>query len=63
MADILALAFHGPSRWEGSPVEFGLFLDHFTFIAGLLFAAVHGPGERFALGWRLDWTDSGVRRV
>jgi len=45
----LALAFHGPSHWSGNQAEFGFFVDHFTFIAGLLFAAVHGPGERLAL--------------
>jgi putative oxidoreductase len=45
----LALAFHGPSRWTGNQVEFGFFVDHFTFIAGLLFAAVHGPGENLAV--------------
>lgn len=45
----LALAFHGPSRWEGNQAEFGFFIDHFTFIAGLLFAAVHGPGDRLAI--------------
>ena len=45
----LAFAFHGPARWEGSQTEFGFFVDHFTFIAGLLFAAVHGPGAKFAL--------------
>jgi uncharacterized membrane protein YphA (DoxX/SURF4 family) len=44
----LAFAFHGPDRWEGNQVEFGFFVDHFTFIAGLLFAAAHGPG-RWAL--------------
>ena len=44
----LAFAFHGPDRWEGNQMEFGFFVDHFTFIAGLLFAAVHGPG-RWAL--------------
>jgi uncharacterized membrane protein YphA (DoxX/SURF4 family) len=43
----LAFAFHGPSRWEGdlAQFEFGFFVDHFTFIAGLLFAAAHGPGR------------------
>ncbi len=45
----LAFAFHGPTHWSGNQVEFGFFVDHFTFIAGLLFAAVHGPGERLAL--------------
>jgi uncharacterized membrane protein YphA (DoxX/SURF4 family) len=43
----LAFAFHGPSHWNGNQAEFGSFVDHFTFIAGLLFAAVHGPGEVF----------------
>jgi uncharacterized membrane protein YphA (DoxX/SURF4 family) len=49
----LAIAFHGPSRWAGSQVEFGFFVDHFTFIAGLLFAATHGPGRVLAMdrGW------------
>lgn len=41
----LGLSFHGPDRWAANPMEFGFFVDHFTFIAGLLFAAVHGPGE------------------
>src|SRR5262249_56787255 len=40
----LAFAFHGPSHWQGNQAEFGFFVDHFTFIAGLLFAAVKGPG-------------------
>jgi uncharacterized membrane protein YphA (DoxX/SURF4 family) len=47
----LAFAFHGPAHWGPSQAEFGFFVDHFSFIAGLLFAAVHGPGERFALKW------------
>ena len=41
----LAFAFHGPSHWAGNQAEFGFFIDHFTFIAGLLFAAVNGPGR------------------
>lgn len=45
----LAFSFHGPARWAANPMEFGFFTDHFTFIAGLLFAAVHGPGERLIL--------------
>ena len=49
----LAFAFHGPARWEGNQAEFGFFVDHFTFIAGLLLAAVHGPGTKFALRARL----------
>jgi putative oxidoreductase len=45
----LALAFHGPSHWKADdPTEFGFFIDHYTFIAGLLFAAVHGPGSVLA---------------
>jgi len=46
----LAFSFHGPSHWASSQTEFGFFVDHFTFIAGLLFAAVHGPGQTLALG-------------
>jgi uncharacterized membrane protein YphA (DoxX/SURF4 family) len=45
----LAFAFHGPSHWTGNQMEFGSFVDHFTFLAGLLFAAVHGPGDRLAV--------------
>jgi uncharacterized membrane protein YphA (DoxX/SURF4 family) len=41
----LGLSFHGPDKWRNNPMEFGFFIDHFTFIAGLLFAAVHGPGR------------------
>ena len=51
----LAFAFHGPSHWSGNQAEFGFFVDHFTFMAGLLFAAVHGPGERFALRSGILW--------
>jgi putative oxidoreductase len=45
----LAFSFHGPSHWTGNQMEFGAFIDHFTFMAGLLFAAVHGPGSWLAL--------------
>ena len=46
----LAFALHGPAHWKpDDPTEFGFFVDHFTFIAGLLFAAVHGPGSVLAL--------------
>jgi putative oxidoreductase len=45
----LAFAFHGPSHWEGNQAEFGSFINHFTFLAGLLFAAVNGPGRILAL--------------
>ncbi|MGO4565223.1 DoxX family membrane protein [Rhizobium sp. 2YAF20] len=45
----LGIVFHGPAHWNGSQTEFGFFVDHFTFIAGLLFAAAHGPGDLLAL--------------
>jgi uncharacterized membrane protein YphA (DoxX/SURF4 family) len=41
----LGIAFHGPSHWQGNQAEFGFFVDHFTFCAGLLFAAARGPGR------------------
>ena len=49
----LAFSFHGPSHWAGNQDEFGFFVDHFTFVAGLLFAAAHGPGRVLAMrrGW------------
>lgn len=45
----LAFAFHGPNRWEGNQAEFGFFVDHFTFLAGLLFAFAYGPGEKLSV--------------
>ncbi|MDQ6435124.1 DoxX family protein [Mesorhizobium sp. LHD-90] len=51
----LAFAFHGPGRWEGNQHEFGFFVDHFTFLAGLLFAAVHGPGKTLAIRRGIIW--------
>jgi uncharacterized membrane protein YphA (DoxX/SURF4 family) len=45
----LGITFHGPAHWPGNPMEFGFFVDHFTFIAGLLFAAAHGPGDALVL--------------
>ena len=47
----LGFAFHGPSHWIGNQAEFGFFVDHFSFFAGLLFAAVHGPGDTWV--WRI----------
>jgi uncharacterized membrane protein YphA (DoxX/SURF4 family) len=47
----LGFAFHGPSHWAGNQAEFGFFVDHFTFVAGLLYAAVFGPGDK--LVWRI----------
>jgi uncharacterized membrane protein YphA (DoxX/SURF4 family) len=58
----LAFAFHGPSHWEGNQAEFGFFVDHFTFLAGLLYAAVHGPGERLALRQGFIWRPEAVSR-
>jgi uncharacterized membrane protein YphA (DoxX/SURF4 family) len=49
----LAFSFHGPGRWTANMMEFGFFVDHFVFTAGLLFAAVHGPGRALALRWSL----------
>jgi uncharacterized membrane protein YphA (DoxX/SURF4 family) len=48
----LGLAFHGPSHWEANQNEVGFFIDHFTFAAGLLFAAAHGPGRVWAMDRR-----------
>ena len=45
----LGFTFHGPARWAGNQAEFGFFVDHFTFLAGLMFAAVHGPGRVLAM--------------
>jgi putative oxidoreductase len=45
----LAFSFHGPEHWSSNPMEYGFFTDHFIFIAGLLLAAVHGPGEALVL--------------
>ena len=49
----LAFSFHGSSHWQGgtemeNQLSIGAFIDHFTFLAGLLFAAANGPGS-FAL--------------
>jgi putative oxidoreductase len=50
----LGIVFHGPAHWNGNQTEFGFFVDHFTFLAGLLFAAANGPGDWLALkGLRL----------
>ena len=45
----LAFGFHGPSHWAANQDELGFFIDHFTFAAGLLFAAACGPGRLLAL--------------
>ena len=50
----LGFAFHGPGHWAGNQTEFGFFVDHFTFAAGLLFMVAHGPGH----AWHLRWGNS-----
>jgi putative oxidoreductase len=46
----LAFAFHGPSHWtDEKGLEFGGFVSHFPFAAGMLFAAAHGPGAMLAM--------------
>ncbi len=50
----LAFAFHFTSHWtDEKGLEFGAFVSHFPMAAGLLYMAVHGPGEKLAmkLGW------------
>jgi uncharacterized membrane protein YphA (DoxX/SURF4 family) len=49
----LGFGFHGPSHWQANQSELGFFIDHFTFAAGLLFAAACGPGRVLALNRRL----------
>lgn len=46
----LAFMFHGPSHWGASMDEFGFFVDHFTFAAGLIAFIASGPGSL-----RLPW--------
>jgi putative oxidoreductase len=46
----LAFAFHGPSHWtDDKGLEFGGFISHFPFAAGMFFAAAHGPGRLLAM--------------
>ena len=45
----LGFGFHGPSHWAANQNELGFFIDHFTFAAGLLFAAACGPGRVLAM--------------
>jgi uncharacterized membrane protein YphA (DoxX/SURF4 family) len=42
----LAFSFHGPALWKDDPtmMQFGFFVDHFTFAAGLLYMLAFGPG-------------------
>jgi len=45
----LGFVFYGPTKWSGDLMAYGMFINHLVFIAGLLFAAVHGPGDRLAI--------------
>jgi putative oxidoreductase len=50
----LAFAFHFVSHWtDAEGLNFGAFVSHFPMAAGMLFAAVHGPGRVLVLkkGW------------
>jgi uncharacterized membrane protein YphA (DoxX/SURF4 family) len=40
----LGFTFHGPSHWAASQAEFGFFVDHLVFAAGLLYMVAFGPG-------------------
>lgn len=51
----LGFAFYGPWKWGGDPMMFGFFVNHFVFVAGLLFAAVHGPGDTLVVRKGLIW--------
>jgi putative oxidoreductase len=49
----LAFAFHGPSGWiDPEGLHFGAFVSHFPMAAGMLFAAVCGPGRVLVLNKR-----------
>jgi uncharacterized membrane protein YphA (DoxX/SURF4 family) len=45
----LSFVFPAPSHGAANRSAFGLFIGPFTFIAGLLFAAVNGPGRFLVL--------------
>lgn len=45
----LAVMFHGPSTWAANQAQFGFFVDHFIFIAGLLYMFAFGPGEKWVV--------------
>ncbi len=50
----LAFAFHFVSHWtDAEGLNFGAFVSHFPMAAGMLFAAVNGPGHVLVLkkGW------------
>ena len=41
----LGFMFHGLGQWASNKDEFGFFIDHFTFAAGLLALVASGPGK------------------
>ena len=46
----LAFAFHFVSHWtDAEGLNFGAFVSHFPMAAGMLFAAVNGPGQVLTL--------------
>ena len=45
----LAFSFYGPAKWSGDLMAYGMFSSHLPFIAGLLFAAAYGPGDRLVV--------------
>ena len=48
----LAFAFHFVSHWtDAEGLNFGAFVSHFPMAAGMLFAAVNGPGRVLTLKW------------
>jgi putative oxidoreductase len=48
----LAFAFHFVSHWtDAEGLNFGAFVSHFPMAAGMLFAAVNGPGQKLTLKW------------
>ena len=54
----LGFAFYGPASWQGDMMRVGIFINHLTFFAGLLFAIAHGPGRVLAFHWRAPWSRS-----
>jgi uncharacterized membrane protein YphA (DoxX/SURF4 family) len=46
----LGFTFHGPSMWAQNQMEFGFFVDHFIFVAGLLYMVAFGPGNKWRVG-------------
>ena len=45
----LGFVFYGPGKWSADLMAYGMFINHLVFIAGLFFAAVHGPGDAMVL--------------